>query len=66
MPHFLASERLMRSHVRGVGKWDPIKGTPPLSTLGSPSKKTQKPKEPRETREPYAIKSKRGTKEEEV
>ena len=31
MPHFLASEGLMRSLVRGVGKGDPIK-------LGTPSK----------------------------
>ena len=26
IPHFLASEGLMRSHVREVGKWDPIPG----------------------------------------
>ena len=27
MPHFSASEERMRDHVRGVGNWDPIKGS---------------------------------------
>ena len=31
MPHFLSSEGLMQSHVRGVGNWDPIKRDPALS-----------------------------------
>ena len=31
MPHFLAGEGLIQSHVRGVGKWDPIKRDPALS-----------------------------------
>ena len=35
MPHFLGSEGLIRSHVGGVGNWDPIKGTSPLSPLGN-------------------------------